>query len=74
MEKFIKEQTTGSYTTELANGINYRFYTTNDGWIAVIEMHPYQGMLPITQAKDRSKALSYIAMIEPVSIPAQVLC
>jgi len=73
MDKFIKTQTTGDYTSEFANGISYRFYTMNDGWIAVVEMHQYQGMIPITQAKDREHALSYIAMVEPVTVPVQVI-
>lgn len=74
MEKFIQEQTTGQYSTEFSNGITYRFYTMKDEWIAVVEMHPYQGMIPIIQAKDKSKALDYIVFIEPVNVPIQVLC
>ena len=74
MDNFIKSQTTGEYTSEFANGINYRFYIMNDGWVAVIEMHQYQGMIPKIQSKDREHALSYIAMIEPVRVPMQSIC
>lgn len=73
IEKFIRTQTNGSYTQEFANGISYRFYTMLDNWIAVVEMHPYQGMLPITQANNRQHALDYIAMVEPVNIPVQII-
>ena len=38
IEKFIRTQTAGDYTSEFANGISYRFYTMLDNWIAVVEM------------------------------------
>lgn len=54
------------------NGIDYKFATMKDGWVAVFEVD--RGVyLPRIQAADLPYAESYCAMIEPVTVPMEVI-
>ena len=65
-----------SETREYANGIDYSFIKRkDDGWIGIFEYDPSSGRyFPRTEAADYEHALSYIAMIERLTVPAQKLC
>lgn len=55
------------------NTLDYIFVTEEDGWISIIQDDRNSGYHPIIQAKDRDKALDYIAFIEPVTVPMNIL-
>ena len=65
----------GAYeTTEWANGIQYSFVTRkDDGWIGIFQRDSLGGYAAMTEAADYEHAKSYIAMIEPVTVPMSPL-
>lgn len=57
-------------TNEYANGIDYLFIVELDGWVSIIERNKV-GYRLVIQACNREKALEYIAMREPITVPVQ---
>lgn len=54
------------------NGIDYIFIKEDDGWYSIFNVTG--GICrPVIQAKDLKHADSYIAMMEPVSVPVTFL-
>lgn len=54
------------------NGIEYEFAEMEDGWIAVFEVDRGR-YFPVIQAADLPHAESYCAMIEPATVPMEVI-
>ena len=55
-------------TNEHANGIDYLFIVEPDNWVSIVERNKY-GYRLIIQACNREKALEYIVMREPITVP-----
>lgn len=72
-EKWCEDNEIKEKTNEYANGIDYTFVTLKDNWIGVFERDCYCGIYPVIQACDREKALSFISLREPVTVPMQEL-
>lgn len=70
-KEWINKNCTG-VSTEWVNNIEYKFCTMKDGWIAIFEVTP-SGLEAVIQAKDKEHALSYVSMIEPVTVPAEII-
>lgn len=71
-ERWCSENGTGT-ETEWFNGIEYRFITMLDGWIAIFEIDRGK-YIPKIQSSDMAHARSYCAMIEPVCVPMSRIC
>lgn len=72
LDKWARKAHAGPPKLQTINGRCYMFYPLPDGWIAVVE--DSQGdYIPITQAINLQKAVTYCTMIEPVSVPYEVL-
>lgn len=72
-EKWCEDNEIIERTNEYANGIDYTFVTLKDNWIGIFERDYYCGIYPVIQACDREKALSFINLREPVTVPMQEL-
>ena len=56
------------------NGIDYKFVMLKDGWVAIFENNYPYGLIPVIQAADENKAMTYVTMRERPSVPLQVIC
>lgn len=56
-----------------ANGIAYVFVKEPDGWISILQMEQNGEYTPKIQAKDEPHAKCYIDMIEPLTIPVNII-
>ena len=56
-----------------ANGLAYVFIKEPDGWISILQRQQNGDYIPKIQAKDEPHAKSYINMIEPLAIPANII-
>lgn len=76
MEKNTAQQPAGRKRCidRYANGIHYQYEFEEDGWISIYEVVYGRPRRPVIQACSIEKADSYIAMIEPVTVPMTPLC
>lgn len=56
-----------------ANGLAYVFIKEPDGWISILQRQQNGDYIPKIQAKDEPHAKSYIDMIEPLTVSANII-
>ena len=66
-DSWCSENCTGQ-ETQYFNGIEYKFCTMQDGWIAIFE-YDNGSDLPKIQARDEAHAASWCSLREPVPVP-----
>lgn len=60
--------------TTWINGIQYKFATLDDGWIAIFEIGRDGKPHPQIQAADMAHAESWCYMRDPINVPFDVIC
>lgn len=72
-EYITKSRTEGKViTNEYVNDVDYTLITEPDGWVTIIERN-ISGYSVLCQAKDRQKAIDYIAMREPLPVAVNII-
>ena len=67
-----KAENATSTADEYYNGIDYKFLTMRDGWIAIFEFVADTGEYkPLVEAKDLEHARSYCERRERMPVPAK---
>lgn len=67
-----KAENSIAISDEHYNGIDYKFLTMHDDWIAIFEFNADTGEYkPLTQAKDIEHARSYCERRERIPVPAK---
>lgn len=73
LDAWIQEYGTGYWEDYYCNRLDWILISMKDEWIAVFEKINPNYFRPATQARDMDHAKSYCQMVEPVTVPLQVL-
>jgi hypothetical protein len=71
-QKWIDEHGTGQRENKSCNDIDWILVTMKDTWIALFE-YVNGSYIPYIQCKDKEHALSYINVLERLSVPFDVI-
>ena len=68
-----KQENTTETVKETINRIEYYFCTLKDGWIGVFQKENSGELAPIIKSADLAHARTYCSMIEPVTVPFNII-